>query len=986
MSLSSDQLLKRLKAAFKVEAEEHCQALSTGLLQLEKAPPDQQPPIIEAIFREAHSLKGAARAVSLSAVESVCQQLESLFAQWKRRPAACTAGVCDTLHRAIDAVRTLSSACDAPQPGIEPGFLSTLLQEINSFGTDVSVNSGPQDIPTRASSPASPETLATARQRTQAATEHPAQTTSENPRERSLLPHLPLGPREEKAAEPKSASAGPEAPILPVSGKEQQAASHTASSQDHHSPSVQIEVSKSQIANRKSQITNLPSSPPPERLRELATFPLAETVRVPTAKLERLLIDAEEMLAAKLASAQRAAELRDVQQAFQFWKKEWARIQPQLRAVRQSVESRSQNVGQTSCLPVDGASLPRHSGGRMPPEPAGWKPTPHSPTGSDPKEQTVVDRESGAASARLLEFFDWNFGFLKLIESKTAALAMAATEDRQNAGQRIDDLLEAAKQLFLLPFSTLLNLFPKLVRDLARDQAKDADLVIQGGEVEIDKRILETMKDPLMHLVRNCIDHGVEKPETRARLDKPSRATILLTVSQLEGNKVEIRVSDDGAGVDVERIKQAAVQRGIIAETEAGQLDHEQALALIFRSEVSTSPIVTEISGRGLGLAIVQEKVEKLGGRVSVQTQPGLGTTFQILLPVTLATFHGVLVEVSGQLFIFPAAQVERVHRVRRDEIKTVENRETISLQDRAVSLVRLRDALRLPRQEQDSGPAFALSAAELGRADLQVSPTKFMETVHGDPARMRTTHPPPYPSEGGEPCTVRPKQAPLLGGGGVGSSKGTSRDAGDFVPVIVLHASDKRVAFGVDAILHEEEVLVKPFRKPLARVRNISGAAVLGSGRVVPVLNVTDLLKSAATLGAPPARATDTLKAGASKKRAVLVVEDSITSRMLLKNILESAGYQVKTAVDGLDALTTLRTEAFDLVVSDVEMPRMNGFDLTAAIRGDRKLAELPVILVTALASREDRERGIDAGANAYIAKSSFDQSNLLEIARRLV
>jgi two-component system, chemotaxis family, sensor kinase CheA len=187
--------------------------------------------------------------------------------------------------------------------------------------------------------------------------------------------------------------------------------------------------------------------------------------------------------------------------------------------------------------------------------------------------------------------------------------------------------------------------------------------------------------------------------------------------------------------------------------------------------------------------------------------------------------------------------------------------------------------------------------------------------------------------------------------------------------------------------VLHEEEVLVKNLAKPLSRVRNISGATILGSGKVVPVLNVTDLLKSARKTGlTPPAAATGAadVKAEGQRKR-ILVAEDSITSRMLLKNILESAGHEVKTAVDGVEALTELRTNDFDLVVSDIEMPRMNGFDLTALIRSDRKLADKPVILVTALASREDRERGIDVGANAYIVKSSFDQSNLLDAVRRL-
>ena len=192
-------------------------------------------------------------------------------------------------------------------------------------------------------------------------------------------------------------------------------------------------------------------------------------------------------------------------------------------------------------------------------------------------------------------------------------------------------------------------------------------------------------------------------------------------------------------------------------------------------------------------------------------------------------------------------------------------------------------------------------------------------------------------------------------------------------------------VAFAVGAILDEQEVLVKPLRKPLSRVRNIAGATVLGSGRVAPILNVADLLKSARKSGGA-ARVAAVAKPAAPEAKTLLVVEDSITSRMLLKDILESAGYKVKTAVDGLEAFTLLRAEKFDLVVSDVEMPRLDGFDLTMRIRADKKLSELPIVLVTALERREDRERGIDVGANAYLVKSSFDQSNLLDAVRRLV
>jgi two-component system chemotaxis sensor kinase CheA len=495
-----------------------------------------------------------------------------------------------------------------------------------------------------------------------------------------------------------------------------------------------------------------------------------------------------------------------------------------------------------------------------------------------------------------------------------AAIARTAEQDRVVVGKLVDDLLASSKNLLLLPFATLAAVCAKLVRDLCRDLGKEADLVVRGEEVEIDKRIMEELKDALIHLLRNCVDHGIEAPAVRVRLGKPARGTIALTVARVDGSKVEILVSDDGAGLDLDRIKKSAVTHGFLSADGASRLGGAEARALIFQAEVSTCPSITQVSGRGLGLAIVREQAEKLGGTVTVETQPGQSTRFRLLLPSLLATFRGVLIAAAGRIFVVPTAQVEQVAAVRADDRRTVAGRETIALHGRAVALVRLADVLELPAVESPAPSAAA-------------------------------------------------------------------------TPVMVLGLGDHQVAFAVDAVLDELEVLVKPLRRPLSRVRNIAGATVLGSGRVALILNVADLLESARKNGGAAARAAPAPPpAVAARIKSLLVVEDSITSRTLLKGILESASYHVKTAVDGLDAFTQLRAERFDLVVSDVEMPRMNGFDLTARIRADKKLAGLPVVLVTALKSREDRERGIDVSANAYLVKSNLDQSNLLDAVRRLV
>jgi two-component system chemotaxis sensor kinase CheA len=477
----------------------------------------------------------------------------------------------------------------------------------------------------------------------------------------------------------------------------------------------------------------------------------------------------------------------------------------------------------------------------------------------------------------------------------------------------VDILLQDAKKVLMMPFSSILEVLPKMVRDISRAQEKTVELVVQGTEVEIDKRILEEMKDPLIHLLRNCIDHGVEPPVVREEEHKSPRGVISIAITPGDGNFVDVVVSDDGAGIDAEKVKNAAVQCGILTRQAADKLLEQDAIALIFQSDVSTSPVVSDLSGRGLGMAIVREKVEKLGGQITIETKRHQGTTFRIRLPLTLATFRGILVEVAEQAFVVPTANVERVVRVKRDEIHTVGGRETLSLAGQTVTLLGLDQVLGIPQKTR---------------------------------------------------------------------GERNSR----FLPALILGGAEQRFAFIVDAVLNEQEVMFKSLGKQLSKVRNIAGATVLGSGQVVPVLNVADLIVSTGGSVQVVAKAAQEVKDSTPVKKSILIAEDSITSRMLLKEILEGAGYTVSTAIDGEDAFATLQKTRIDLVVSDVEMPRLNGFDLTVKIRAHEQHTHVPVVLVTGLESQEDRERGIDAGANAYVVKGSFDQSNLLETIRRLI
>jgi two-component system chemotaxis sensor kinase CheA len=482
--------------------------------------------------------------------------------------------------------------------------------------------------------------------------------------------------------------------------------------------------------------------------------------------------------------------------------------------------------------------------------------------------------------------------------------------DRRLIGAAVDGLQEEARQIRMMPASSVLDPFPRMVGELARTRGKEADFVVLGPDQEVDRKVLEVIKDPLIHLVRNALDHGIELPEVRRRAGKSPRGRIAVTFAPQEGRRVGVRVEDDGAGIDVARVRAGAVRARLVSLEEAEALSDAAALDLIFSSGVSTSAVVTDLSGHGLGMAIVRDAVERLGGQILVETHLGAGTSVRMLLPATVVTFRGLLVRAGQQAFLFPIEALERAVSVAPSEVESASGRRAM---------------------RSNGGVLFVTPLAEL-----------------------------------------------------LGLARGREATKSDAkCPGVVIRSGEERAALLVDEVVGESEVLVKELRPPLTRVRHIAGAGVLGNGELALILRPADLLRSQQE-GLPTRRAPDS--AELATPSVVLVVDDSITTRTMERNLLEAAGYKVEVASNGQEAWTILKGQHFDLLVSDVDMPRMNGFDLTARIRADPKLADLPVVLVTALESRDDKERGIEVGANAYVIKSGFDQSKLLEIIRRLV
>jgi two-component system chemotaxis sensor kinase CheA len=463
----------------------------------------------------------------------------------------------------------------------------------------------------------------------------------------------------------------------------------------------------------------------------------------------------------------------------------------------------------------------------------------------------------------------------------------------------------------LVPVSSLLRPLARTVRDVARELGKQVDYQVIGDEIEMDRSVLDEVRDPVMHLLRNAIDHGLESPEERKVAGKPVTGKLSVQV-QAEGSKIYMIIKDDGRGIDVEKVAAAAEKRKLVTDTELSAMSDEEMLDLVFHPGFSSKEIVTNVSGRGVGLDVVRSNLRKLKGRVQMDTIPGEGTTFTLHLPLTLATEHGLMVRAGGNAYAIPTTSVNSVMELHPDNIIDVEASQAVLVDGQAVPLYRLSGLLE------------------------------------------------------------------------VGSNEPLSMES---IPVVIISKGWDTVALLVDEILGEREIVIKTLQPPLVSVRNVTGGTLTGSGDIIMVLNPSNLVDSALkTALMSRVLSTDNGSNESQDIPHILVVDDSITTRNLEKNILEVAGYRVTTAVDGVNGWDVLQEKDFDLVVTDIEMPKMNGFDLTERIKQSEKFSELPVIIVSSLANEADQQRGIEVGANAYIVKGEFETRALLDVVRQMV
>ena len=598
-------------------------------------------------------------------------------------------------------------------------------------------------------------------------------------------------------------------------------------------------------------IKSIPAIDPPHEAPAAA----GGHVRVPADKLDTLLTRSGELLVARRRLEARAGELATVQELLGRWRAEWA--------------------GAAKLLgPILGA-----------------------------EEEDAAPGPIPRRAARSIRRVGEN---LVRVEKDLERFAAGLTGDGRllmSAAGRLD---EEVRRVRMLPFAEACQGLERAARDVARAGSKGVELVIEGGDVQLDRSVLEGLKDPLNHLVRNAVDHGIEPPDRRRAAGKAPAGRVTVSAA-LRGAQVEVVVADDGAGLDGEAIRQQARRRGLPEVPEGQDPTH-----LVFLPGFSTAPIITNISGRGVGLDVVKSRLEALHGTIELASEPGRGTRFTLAVPLTLTTLRALLVSAAGQAFAVASTNVHKLVRVDPADLRPVRGREMLILGGAPLPVAALADVLDLPARE----PA---------------------------------------------------------------------RGAGKLLALVVA-AGEGRMAFVVDEFLAEQEVVVKGLGPRIRRVRNLSGATLLPSGRVALVLNAAGLIRAAQARAAGASAFRTPAGAAPVARPRLLVADDSITTRTLEKSILEAAGYDVATAVDGEAAWALLQEQGADLLVSDVEMPRMDGFELTRTVRNSPRFARLPIVLFTSRASEPDRARGIEVGADAYIVKGAFDQGDLIETIAQLL
>jgi two-component system chemotaxis sensor kinase CheA len=854
--------MQMVLAAFQEEQAEHCQAIGDILLDLERNPTTpQRKAMLDQLFREAHSLKGGARAAGLESVEQLAHRVEDIFSAVRAGSLVLTPDVCDPIYASLDAIGEMMSQIAAQQP-VDSTLYTPLLETFGRIlgeGTEQATPATASTTPPGEPAPPVPEPLPPGA---------PAAPTSEPPVAEVAPPAPKQQPQPATASEPATPSA-------PAGGG--------------RSPAAESE--------------------------EVPWETASTTVRLSTAALDNLLNETGELITCAVRSQQRARNAQELADPALRWRRLWRQVRPALNKLQESLPEFQPTIHHLNVTEAGHELL--HESGRNGKQNI-WR-----DAHAYPMLQTQV--------ATLISTLTQANEIITRFEQNLNVHAREMAEDYSRLSAVTDRMHDQIRRTRMLPLATLFSPLRLQMREMTRAANKDIQLYLDDGGAEADRQVLERLREVLLHLLRNAIDHGIEPPDVRTAHGKPATGQIALRAI-VSGDYLYLSVEDDGIGLDLNVICQRALDQGLISETELTRLSETELVDMIFAPGFSTRTTVSALSGRGVGLDIVRSQVERMHGRVTVQSTPGAGSIFTISVPLSLTSSHGLLLGIGQATYMIPLESVQRIVAVTPRDIQIIEGRAALIVDQRPIALMHLADLL---------GEVRSNAWHEGGKDSLNHS-----------------------------------------------ASAGNALAANGRSLALLLGSGERQVACMVDAVLGEQELVVHRLPVPIQRLRFIAGATILADGSVVPILDLVDVMRAA--IGHRRIGAYNVEREGGHQRPTVLVVDDSITTRTLEKNILEAAGYQVHLATDGVEAMQLLEqlreNGGCDLLLSDVDMPRLNGFDLTTRVRSHTELKHLPIVLVTSLDKPTERERGISAGADAYIIKRSFDQQVLLDTIAQLI
>lgn len=894
---------------FLIEAGEHIQNLNNGLLSLEKDQSNRE--IIDELFRAAHTLKGSAAMMGLQGISDVAHKAEDMLGQFRSGSVPICKETLNFLFDTTDAVKLMVDSVAAKRPE-DPLLVDSIIQSYTDTLAKVrgTAPSTRPDIPK-----SQPEGPSVPLEQAAAETQPPTVVSKED---------VPTLVRAEKKEENKEQKDELDLAWEKTFGLAEEEA-------------VKVE------GDEPIPVEPLEDEPPAQ---EKAEPGIQQPATEPAAGASTLRQEIEEAkktaVPERRGIGRRAADAVEVER--QFIRVNIERLDNLMNLVGEMVVNRNRLIKQVELIRGLREEL-AFSQKRLLHEVKKFEEKYEYTLSFGSPSQQVVEHPQDFFELEFDRYDDFNLLSRKLAEitndtnevmTELAEFFDAFELDTARISSITSNLQDEITMARMVEMDKLFQMFQRPVRDLCQSENKQVNLVVTGGETKIDKTIFEIISDPLMHMVRNAVSHGIEPPEERKARGKDPTGLLILSARH-EGNNIILEIQDDGRGMDPAVLRKAAVDKGFLGHAEAQALTDTEAINLIFRPGFSTAAAVGKVSGRGVGMDVVAAQLAKINGRIEIKTEPGIGTRFTIRLPLTLVIAHALIVRFGDQEMAVPMSLVEETTRFSFKEIQRVAGDEIVNLRGTLIRLLKLNEILRVGR-----------------------FPKKDETFRH---------------------------------------------------PTLILGMAEKRLALMVEDIVGREEIVVKSLGEYLKTLKMFSGATISGEGDVRLILNaavlfggetagakasvglVRDILSAPSVqpsaLAAQPVAAAAAgqgpLPVSVSRKPRVLVVDDSISIRKYVQRFLDRTGYEVEVAPDGVAALDAMGRSEFDVVISDLEMPVMHGYDLMAEMKKHAALKDIPIIVLTSRAGEKHKQKAMEMGAQDYLVKP-FEEQEMLAALKKVL